>query len=227
MLSEAEGGLELCTYGEDAGAGFGEADGEWGVASGTTDRGLVAGGDAEDGVIARDVDVAVVEEEGVGDVFQTGKRIVVSPQNRRVAEVAGGHHERAGGLEQEGVKAGVGQHDADLRVAGGDLGGEGGVFAAAKEDDGACVGLEGVGFGVRDRCDFVRCVDVPHHDGEGLGPTVLALAQALDGALVGGVDGEVEAADAFDGDDLTIGEGFDGGLQGGFGAEGLIPQEVG
>ncbi len=39
---------------------------------------------------------------------------------------------------------------------------------------------------------------------------MLALAQAHDGGFVGGIDGEMESADAFDGDDFAGQEAVDG-----------------
>ena len=54
-----------------------------------------------------------------------------------------------------------------------------------------------------------RGVEIAHHDGERLAVAVLALAQAHDGGFVGGVDGEMESADAFDGHDFAGDEAVD------------------
>jgi len=54
-----------------------------------------------------------------------------------------------------------------------------------------------------DLTEGARGVEVADHDGERFSVTVLALAEAENGGFIGGVDGEVEAADAFDGEDLA------------------------
>ena len=53
--------------------------------------------------------------------------------------------------------------------------------------------------------------EVGGHEGEGLLRTMLAFAERGDGLFVRGVAGEVEAADALDGDDFAIDEGLAGG----------------
>ena len=55
-----------------------------------------------------------------------------------------------------------------------------------------------------------RCCEIAHHDGEGFAVAVFALSQARDGFLAGGIDAEVEAADAFDGHDFAAKKALDG-----------------
>ena len=66
------------------------------VAAGPADRELLAVDHAHDGVVARDVDRAVVDEPGVGDPAESLPGIGVVVTDRLVAEVAAGHHEHAG-----------------------------------------------------------------------------------------------------------------------------------
>ena len=49
-------------------------------------------------------------------------------------------------------------------------------------------------------------MEIAHHDGEGFTVAMLALAETRDGGFAGGVDAEVEASDALDGEDLARGE---------------------
>ena len=51
--------------------------------------------------------------------------------------------------------------------------------------------------------------EVFDHDGERFAIAMLAGAEAEDGGLIGGVDAEVEAANAFDGEDFAGGETVD------------------
>ena len=55
----------------------------------------------------------------------------------------------------------------------------------------------------RELADCARRFQIAHHDGKRLAIAVLALAEAHDCGFVGCIDAEMEAADAFDGQDFT------------------------
>ena len=133
-------------------------------------------------------------------------------------EVAAGGDDGEGEVgEEEVVEWGGGEHDAEVGVAGREVGGEGGGRAAAEEeDDGGLGGGEEAAFEVGDFAVEGGEVGTGVHDGEGLYLAAFAVAQAADGVSVAGVGEELEAADALEGDDVT-GADFVGGE-----AEGVV-----
>ena len=170
-----------------------------------------------DGVVDGAGDGAVVEEEGVAEWGEAAAGFVVVVGDGFVADVAGGHDERWDGAElgefgeEEMLDRGVGEHDAEAMVVGGDFVADccrrglawiadgGGAFGG--EDDGAAwggdFGLAGGGEVDEELCGG----EVGDHEGEGFGVAAFEVAEAGDGG--GGVStaGEVEAAEAFDGED--------------------------
>ena len=168
--------------------------------------------DGGDGVVAALKDFAVVHEEGVGDGAEAGAGFVVVDGDGLFAEVGGGHDEgldaRVG--EEEMVQGRVGEKDAEPGDAGGDGGGDGAWIALADQHDGARGSGEEFFFCFGEVAECAGGLEIADHDGERLSVAVLALAEALDGGFVGGIDSEVEAADAFDGEDLAGGESSDG-----------------
>ena len=55
-----------------------------------------------------------------------------------------------------------------------------------------------------------RRVEIAHHHGQRLSIAVLALAKTHDRSVVGGIDTEMEATDAFDSKDFSSSEARDG-----------------
>ena len=219
---EGEDGLHLAADGEQRRRVEGQGDGKRDVAAGAADELGLAGDDGGDGVVSALEDFAIVEEEAVGDAVEAGAGFVVVDTDGLVGEVGAGHDEggeAAVGKEQV-VERRVGEEKAEPRDAGGDGWGDGigcraaGVSCAAEEDDGALDGGEDVDFLRAELAEGAGGCEVANHDGEGLAGAVLSLAEAVNGSLIGGVDGEVEAADAFDGEDLSVGEAADGFLNG-------------
>ena len=100
------------------------------------------------------------------------------------------------------------------------------VSALANENDGAGGGGEELFFGSVRSQSCTGSVEVAHHDGEGLAVAVLAFSEALDGGFVGGIDAEMEAADAFDGEDLARGDEGDGlSMTGSVGGDWAAPSQ--
>ncbi len=133
------------------------------------------------------------------------------------AEVGAGHHEGVDariGKEQM-LQRRVGQKDAEpgnarrdgSGNAASDHGGARGRWAARmvrSSDSSSGVSV----------ADCAGGIEIAHHDGQRLAVAMLALAQAHDGGLVGGVHAQMESADAFDGHDLAGHEAIDGGGDG-------------
>jgi len=71
---------------------------------------------------------------------------------------------------------------------------------------------------VSERADAAGGGEIFEHDGERFSVAMLAGTETLDGGLIGGVNTEMESADAFDGEDFSGGKtvytGFDGVFDG-------------
>jgi uncharacterized protein YjgD (DUF1641 family) len=72
---------------------------------------------------------------------------------------------------------------------------------AIEQDNGTLAAGEELFFFRSDAGVETQSFYVAHHDGKGLAGAALSAAKLLDGGFVGGITGEMEAADAFDGDD--------------------------
>ena len=157
--------------------------------------------DPADGVVVAGPDLAVVDEERVGKPGQALRRVGVVGGQRLVGEVAGRQHERpADGGQQQVVERGVGQEDAQPPVACGHGRGESRLPATAgyqQDDRPLRPGQESPLGGPHPR-QPLRRGDVGHHHRERLCPAPLAVAEAADGRRVGGVAGQVVAAQALD-----------------------------
>ncbi len=218
---EADGVLELASDGEDRRDGFAELDGGGNEASRATNE-LRAGGEVlNDRVVAAEEDVAIVEEEEVGNGGEAGEGFAVVDGDGLFAEIGAGHDEggEAGVGEEQVVERGVGEEEAEVIGVGREVVEGGG--ALGEEDDGALDGFErGDVFG-REETEFAGCGGVADHDGEGLFAAGLAEAKFADGVGLMGVDCEVEAAEAFDRDDGTLVEEADGFGEGIAGVRGV------
>ena len=106
--------------------------------------------------------------------------------------------------EEQMVQGRVGKKDAEPGYAGSDGRRDGAGVAPASEDDGARGGGEEFFFGFSEIAEGAGGGEVADHDGERLSVAVLALAQPHHRGFICGVDREVEAADAFDGEDLAV-----------------------
>ena len=154
---------------------------------------------ARDGVVRARLDRAVVQQEEVRDRPEACERLVVLVGDRLVGHVAARHHERGTGVrEQQVVKRGVGEHQAELAGAGSDRWRDGRACTARRQHDrplGAQQQLPLVGL---EHGEAGGLVEVAHHQGERLLFAVLARAQRRHGVLVVRPAGEVKPADALD-----------------------------
>ena len=187
-----------------------------GVAARPADDRLASGDDAGHGVVVARPDLPVVDEEAVGEPGEPRERVLVVGRQRLVGQVAGGQDDRAADrLEQEVVERRVGQEHAQAPVAGGHGGrdarvGRPGVPRAGRSvvragEDRPLQGAEPAQGGGRTR--------VADHHRERLRPAPLAVAEAADRRIVGGVAGEVVAAESLDRDDVAREERADRGLE--------------
>ena len=175
---------------------------------------------AHDRVVAADVDRPVVGEQPVDQRAEPGDGVVVVVGDRLVAEVAARHHERpADAGQQQVVQRGVGQHQAELGQAGRDAVGHrrAGRGAAPARSVAAATSSTRRHRASRSH-SASRRVEVGDHHGERLVVAGLAPAQLGHGGRVGGVDGEVVAADALDGHDRAAAQRVDGSVERGVAA---------
>ena len=112
--------------------------------------------------------------------------------------------------EEEMMERRLGEKEAEPGEAGGYGCSDRSWRAVVNEDDGTRGGGEEFFFLWREVAECAGGGEVADHDGERFAVTVFAVAKAKDGGVIGGVDGEVETADAFDGEDLAVQKEVDG-----------------
>lgn len=135
LRGQTEGGLEIGADGQDGGGGDGEVEGQGRVAASAADGEGTLAVEADDGVVARRGDFAVVEEEEISEAGEMLEGLGVGGGNGFGMAIAGGHDEGVeGASEEEGVQGRGGQHEADVAIAGGEDLGLG--VAGRQEDDG-------------------------------------------------------------------------------------------
>ena len=157
----------------------------------------------DDGVVAADVDPAVVAEHAVHERRQAGERVVVLVGDGLVAEVAARHHERpAHASQQQVVQRRVRQQHAELRQPGGHAGGHRGARpGGARARSGGPGAVSAATAASVEHAEVPGGGEVGHHHREGLVVACLAPAQLGHRRVVARIDGQVEAADALHGDD--------------------------
>ena len=185
---------------------FGQRHAERNKAAGAADQLRRAIDDGGDRIVAALQNFAVVHQEGVGDVAEPGEGLVVVDGDGLFAEVGGGHDEGLRRANRQRADAATARK-AERRPAR--------EFPAQPTSAmpllarlrartmGRADGVEQSLFLGGELADCARGLEIADHHGERLAVAVLALAQAHDGCFVGGVDGEMKAADAFDGEDLA------------------------
>ncbi|KAF5054784.1 hypothetical protein DSECCO2_384550 [anaerobic digester metagenome] len=214
-LRQAEGVLEQGARAEDDGPVLGQVHGRRGEAARPADElGRVAHG-ADHGVVAADEDVAVVQEEGVGDGPEPAQGLAVAQADGLGAHVARGHDQgrrpgrRCGQLlEEHVVQRRVGQHDAQKVRVRRQPRRESGAAAALGQDDGPLASRQETLLAVRELAHGAGGVQVADHDRQRLVPAVLALPQQGHGLPVAGVADQVESAQALHGRDAARHEQF-------------------
>ena len=174
---------------------------------------------AADRVVVARADLAVVDEERVGEAGQALRGVGIVGREGLVGEVAGREHDRAAdGCHQEVVERRVGQEDAQPVVAGRNGRREARFPAAARpqEDDRSLRPGQEDPLGGPHEGEPLHGRDVGDHHRERLGPAPLPVAEPLHRGLVGGVAGEVIATETLDRDDPPRDQVDHGGGQGCF-----------
>jgi hypothetical protein len=201
-LGHAHGALQLRAAGQDMPwERPGEREGVRDVAAGAADGDRPARDHPGDRVVHAHVDRAVVGQERVSDASQARERVLVAVGDRLVGGVPAGQHERRAVLAGEDVvQPGGGQHEPQPPVAGGHGGGDPRAAAAAQQHDRGGAAGQQVGLPAAHLAQRRRGLQIAHEDRERLVLPMLARTQCGGRPLVGGVDGEVVAAQALDGD---------------------------
>ena len=220
--SQRERVLELGAHREQrCRRGQGQVDRVRGVAAGAPDDGLAARDDARDRVVVPRPDLAVVDQEAVGETRQAGQRVGVVGGQRLVGQVAGGEHDRPADVRHEHVvERRIGQEHAQPAVARGHGLGEGrgrpgpGIAPGLEEHDRSRRACQQAAFGRPDPAQGPRGAEVPDHDRERLRPAPLAIPEPHHGLLARRVAGELVATQALDRDDPAVEQQAHGGGQG-------------
>lgn len=219
---QAHGVLEVAAQRQHRRTAAGELDGTRYVTPSTTNellRWVIGGFGSHHRIITAHQDLAVVKEEGIGDAGEALQRHMVSDDQRLAAGVGAGHHQHqrlrlrepgepvgpAGRLvEQQVLQRRMGQHHAQP--------GESRRHAVqllvddallAQQHDGALRRREQDLCAAADIAPLRRRHRVGDHHREGLLLALLAVAQPRHRLGITRVTGEMEAAQALDGDDLA------------------------
>ncbi len=202
---QAEGVLLLGAHAQYRLASKIQADGMGGVAAGAPGKAGGAALDNHDAVVVAGVDIAVVAQEVVGDAAQSRYRLVVIAGDGLLAEVAGGHHQRAARLpHEEVVEGGIGEHHAQVFQAGRHALRHRGLRFPAQQDDGAAGGAQEIGLRLAHLAVPFYLVQRGQHHRQRFGGAVLAPPQAANGLIAGGVAGQQVAPQPLDSHDSTV-----------------------
>ncbi len=200
---EAEGVLQVAPAGEDGNGKRVRSRHRTGnVAAAAAQHGRPAGDDARDRVVAGRFDLAVVDEQDIGNRAQTRESAGIRGHDRVTRQVAGGHHQRAVRVrEQEVMERRVGQQQPDPGVARRDLRGNSRGLPQLRDDDGPLRRREEpLLFGPEAR-QSARGLEIAHHDREGLFVAPLALPQPRDRQRRSRVASQMKPAEPLDRDD--------------------------
>ncbi len=166
-----------------------------------------------------------MHEEGVGKTGEAVERVLVVDGQRLVREVPAGQDDGSPQVRHEQVmERRVREEESHAPVTAGDARGQRwpGVRSQADEDDGSSGRGEQRSLTGPHLRECLRRGEVPHHDRERLGPAPLPVAQPFHRGWVGGVAGEVVAAETLHRHDAAAHDGLDGAGQRAFadGAQG-------
>lgn len=211
---QAERVLQLAAHGQEWWHVEREAYRERGEPPRTPDRQLAAVLGADDRVVTRHVDRAVVDQPRIGDPSQAASRVSILIADGLVGQVAARHHDDpepvgpggtpdAGhGSQEEVVERRVGKKDPELRVPRCHPGRHRGTPAASEEHDRALWPDEKGGLGGTDDGELAGSLEIGHHHGERFVRPVLPPTQRRHRLGARGVARQVVAAQSLDGDDL-------------------------
>jgi len=203
--SEGEDVFQMAPYSEHGRSIQRQWDGQRDVSSGATNELRRFVDDSGHGVIAALQNLAIVHQECVRDIAETGPRFLVVDGNGLFAKVRGGHDKSldAGIGEKQMLERSIREVDTqpgDSRRNGRcDAIGRSGL----REDDGTCRSLQQGFFSGGQLTERLCRGKITDHHGERLAIAMLPLSQPRDGGFAGCVDGKMEAADALDGEDVA------------------------
>ena len=168
-------------------------------------------------VIASLMNVAVVEEESVGEGGEASKGFGIVGADGFFTEVATGHDENTRGgfggegrislVEKKMVQRRVGEHDAERIEVGGDVfagSKRRGITSSLEEDNWFLAPDEQFAFGIIQLAKFSPSGQRVGHDRKRLVDAAFAAAEFGNGIRIRRVAGEVESAEAFDGEDVSF-----------------------
>ncbi len=208
LAGQAEGIFQLCAGSQHRGDGHGQPDRVRSVAARPADECRSAGCHPRHRVVDPHVDRPVVEEKCICQGSQPLAGIVVFVGNGFLAQVPAGHHQQVRKtrfwLGEKHVQRGIRQHDPEGVLPGGDFAGHRGIRAALEQDDRSLPGFEQLRLPRIDKAVPRDGLQVRGHQREGLVAALLAPAQLRDGLWLGGVAGQVKAAQPLDRQDLAL-----------------------
>ena len=184
-----------------------DGDGDGHKAAGAAELlGNAIGGDAGYGIVAAPEDVAIVDQEDVGDAVEAPDSFLIVNDDRLFAEIGAGHDEsfESTTSEKEMVERSVREEDTEETISGGDAGRKDGIWTGGKKDNRAFWREQlFTGEITHDAKAFGDFYALDHH-GEGLFDAVLTLAELVDGGRVFCVAGQVKPSQALDGCDGAL-----------------------
>ncbi len=183
--------------------------------AGTAQHLRLAGGDANDGIIAAAQDIAIVNEVSIGDAVEPAEGFGVIDGDGLFAEVGAGHDKRVefGAGKEEMVKRGVRQKNAQKMIARSNAFREAGVGLARKQDDGPLDGEKEFAGCIIEDAEAVNVLNTAKHDGKRLFDAALPCAEQLNGGFRAGIAGEMKPAEALYGNDAILLEQANGFAQ--------------
>ena len=147
------------------------------------------------------MDVAVVEEEAVGQATESADGLGVVARDRLIGEVAGGHHERGQALGEEVLERGGREHDPEKVAARCDRFGEHPARPLPNHHDRPLGSGQQPRLLLVDDCHPAGGFEIGRHHSQRLCRPVLPRSDEGHGCGVCGVAGQMEAAEALDGED--------------------------
>ena len=162
-----------------------------------------------DRVIAPHVDVAVMKQEKVGNIFQSLPSFRIGHDNGFVALIAAGHHQSLKGafMKQQDMQRRVGQKSAQKAVSRRDAGGNDCPLVLPfplEEDDRPLEVLQQFCFPFADFAVAPDDFESAEHHCKRLFFANLTTSEATHDAFLGGRDGQVEAPQTFDGQNRPL-----------------------
>ncbi len=165
-----------------------------------------------DRVVASGHDLAVVQDEQVGDRSEPLDCLVVAKGNGFLGQIARSHHERAADFSHDQVmQRRVRKHQPEHRIIGRDFGGEFGAVAPPDQDNGPLAGEQDGSFGLGKIGQALGLGEIAHHHGQRLLLAAFAAAKAPHRGGTGRVAGEVKPANSPDCDNPARGDRASGG----------------